>query len=149
MTEEWPGYWYSRWLFERGLATIYLIAFLAAVNQFVPLLGEHGLLPVRRFVSEVPFRASPSLFFFAPSDRAFRIAAWLGVLVSCLALSGIVQRRSALAAAAMWALLWVTLSLVRQRRPDILRVRLGIAAARSGILRDLPRRRPRRRPMHC
>ena len=54
----------------------------------------------------MPFSATPSIFFFATSDRAFRIAAWLGVLVSCLALSGIAQRSSALAAAAMWALLW-------------------------------------------
>jgi hypothetical protein len=107
MTEDASGYWYSRWLFERGLAGIYLIAFLVAVNQFVPLLGERGLLPVRRFVSEVPFGASPSLFFFAPSDRAFRIAAWVGVLVSSIALSGFLQRRSALAAAAMWGALWI------------------------------------------
>jgi len=52
----------SRVLFERTLALIYLIAFLVAANQFVPLLGEHGLLPVPRFVDAVPFSSSPSLF---------------------------------------------------------------------------------------
>ena len=41
-------YWYSRWLFERALAAIYLVAFIAAAVQFVPLLGEHGLQPVGR-----------------------------------------------------------------------------------------------------
>jgi hypothetical protein len=107
MTEELSGYWYSRWLFERGLAAIYLIAFVAAVNQFVPLLGERGLLPVRRFVAEVPFSASPSLFFFAPSDRAFRLAAWTGVIVSCVALTGILQRSGAIAAGAAWGVLWI------------------------------------------
>ena len=107
MSDSAAGYWYSRWLFERSLALLYLVAFLCAANQFVPLLGERGLLPVRRFVTDVPFSASPSLFFFAPSDRAFRIAGWIGVLVSCVALSGILQRRSALAAAAMWATLWI------------------------------------------
>jgi hypothetical protein len=107
MTEELPAYWYSRWLFERSLAVIYLIGFIVAVNQFVPLLGERGLLPVSRFVREVPFRAAPSLFFFAPTDRAFRIAAWLGVLLSCAAMSGIVQKQSALLTACVWALLWV------------------------------------------
>ena len=123
------------------------IAFLVAVNQFVPLLGERGLLPVRRFVSEVPFGASPSLFFFAPSDRAFRIAAWVGVLVSCIALSGFLQRRSALAAAAMWGALWILyLSFVNVGQ-TFYGVRLGIAPARGGILRDLPRR-PERRPRH-
>jgi hypothetical protein len=53
-----PSYWYSHVVFERGLALIYLVAFLVAVNQFVPLLGERGLLPAVRFIHEVPFRAS-------------------------------------------------------------------------------------------
>ena len=68
-------YWYSRFLFERALALAYLVAFLVAVNQFVPLLGANGLQPVTRFVSYVPFRATPSLFFAFPQDSAFRIAA--------------------------------------------------------------------------
>jgi hypothetical protein len=38
-------YQLPRFLFQRGLGLIYLIAFLFAVNQFRPLLGEHGLLP--------------------------------------------------------------------------------------------------------
>src|SRR4051812_27645751 len=107
MTQELPGYWYSRWLFERGLAAIYLIGFIVAINQFVPLLGDRGLLPVSRFVREVPFRASPSLFFLLPTDRAFRAAAWLGVVLSAVALTGIVQRRGGLATAALWAALWL------------------------------------------
>jgi hypothetical protein len=107
MTDELPAYWYSRVIFERGLALIYLIAFIAVVNQFVPLLGEHGLLPVTRFVREVPFRASPSLFFFRATDGAFRLAGWLGVLLSLLSLSGLVGHRSAISAGVVWALLWV------------------------------------------
>jgi hypothetical protein len=77
------------------------------VNQFVPLLGERGLLPVTRFVREVPFRAAPSVFYAAPSDRAFQAAAWLGIVLSCVALSGIAQRRGALPAVAVWAVLWL------------------------------------------
>ncbi|HEX5473486.1 MAG TPA: lipase maturation factor family protein [Vicinamibacterales bacterium] len=107
MPHELPAYWYSRWLFERGLALTYLIGFLVVVNQFIPLLGERGLLPVARFVRQVPFRASPSLFFFASSDNAFRIAGWAGVVLSCVALTGIAQHRSAIAAAIVWGLLWV------------------------------------------
>src|SRR4029077_4506164 len=102
-----PGYWYSRIVFERALALIYLVAFLVAVNQFVPLLGERGLLPAARFVREVPFRASPSLFYIRATDVTFRTAAWAGVLLSLLALSGLVRRRSGLAAGVVWALLWV------------------------------------------
>ncbi|HUK34534.1 MAG TPA: hypothetical protein VLV86_11515, partial [Vicinamibacterales bacterium] len=75
-------YWYSRWLFERALAAIYLVAFVAAVVQFVPLLGEHGLEPVGPWIEQVPFRASPSLFYLFPKDAAFRACAWLGVALS-------------------------------------------------------------------
>ena len=101
------GYWYSRFLLERALALIYLVAFLAAANQFVPLLGEHGLTPVGPFVQAVPFRASPSLFYFAPHDTAFRAAAWIGVAVSCLLLVGYPLFRSWAPSAVAWATLWI------------------------------------------
>jgi len=107
MSDELAPYWYSRLIFERGLALIYLVAFIAVVNQFIPLLGEHGLLPVPRFVEAVPFRQSPSLFYLRATDGAFRAAGWLGVLLSILALTGVVQHRSALAAGLLWGLLWI------------------------------------------
>ncbi len=107
MTSDAAAYWYSRFVFERGLALIYLVAFLVAANQFVPLLGERGLLPAVRFTQSVPFRASPSLFFFWPSDVAFRVAAWSGVAIAGLLLLDIPQRRGAVTVAIAWALLWV------------------------------------------
>ena len=72
----------TRACLQRGLALIFLIAFLNALNQFKPLLGERGLLPVPQFVKDTPFRSSPSLFFFIPTDLAFTVCAWLGVLLS-------------------------------------------------------------------
>src|SRR6476660_4125589 len=100
------GYWYSRFVFERALALIYLVAFVCAANQFVPLVGERGLLPVSRFVRVVPFRASPSLFFFSPSDSTFRAAAWAGIALSLVALSGMAQRLGWVSAL-VWASLWL------------------------------------------
>jgi hypothetical protein len=100
------GYSVSRLLFERALALIYLIAFLCTANQFVPLLGEHGLLPVSRYVRLVPFESSPSLFYFAPTDRALRVAAWIGIIVSTGLLVGVLQRWGFIASAA-WATLWL------------------------------------------
>ena len=107
MQDELHSYWLSRFLFERGLALIYLVGFIVAVNQFVPLLGERGLQPVTRFVQAVPFRTSPSLFFLRPTDAAFRAAAWLGILLSIVALTGLLRQRSAIAAMVLWALLWL------------------------------------------
>jgi lipase maturation factor len=100
-------YWYSRWLFERALAAIYLVAFVAAAMQFVPLLGERGLEPIGPWVQQVPLRASPSLFYLFPRDAAFRVGAWLGVALSVLALSSLPQRAGAWAAAGVWAVLWL------------------------------------------
>ena len=107
MTDGLTSYWYSRLLFERGLALIYLVAFLVAANQFVPLLGERGLEPVPEFVRSVPFRTSPSLFYLMPRDVAFRAVAWIGVVLSLLAVAGIPQRIGMAASAAVWFALWV------------------------------------------
>ena len=100
-------FWLTRLVLQRALAAILLLAFLNAANQFKPLLGDHGLLPVRLFTKSVPFRESPSLFFFAANDTAFSIAAWLGVALACLALAGIADRYSTWLSMAVWAALWV------------------------------------------
>ena len=107
MTTDLSGYWLSRWLFERCLAVIFLIAFVVTLNQFVPLVGERGLLPAVRMVREVPLRYVPGIFYWFPADRAFRVCAWIGVVLSLVALSGIAQRAGALPAAAVWAALYV------------------------------------------
>ena len=107
MNYELPDYWYSRWLLERGLALIYLVAFLAAVNQFIPLAGERGLLPAPRFLTEVPFRDSPSIFHWLAGDRAFVACAWLGVVLSVVALVGVTSRLGAIPAAMLWGALYV------------------------------------------
>jgi Lipase maturation factor len=100
------NYWLTRLLLQRGIALVCLIAFLNAVNQFRPLLGERGLLPVPLFVKQISFRASPSLFFFAPNDAAFAVAAWLGVVLSCLALTGLTENYGAWVSVLVWAALW-------------------------------------------
>ena len=58
------GYWLARLLLQRGLGLVYLVAFLVALEQFRPLLGERGLLPVPRFLARASFRQAPSLFHF-------------------------------------------------------------------------------------
>jgi hypothetical protein len=99
--------WLSRWVFERGLALTYLIAFAVVLNQFRPLLGEHGLLPVRGLVAKVPFRRSPSLFHWRCSDRLVAVVGWTGVAVAIALLLEVPQRAAAPLAIACWALLWV------------------------------------------
>jgi Lipase maturation factor len=101
------NYWLARTVFQRGIALIYLIAFINVLNEFKPLLGEHGLLPVTAWVKDVPFRASPSLFYLAPKDFIFTAAAWIGVALSCVVLTGLADRYSWWFSALVWALLWL------------------------------------------
>lgn len=101
------GFWLTRVFFLRGLAAIYLIAFLVTANQFRPLLGERGLLPVARFLERSSPRRSPSLFWLAYSDRLAAALAWSGVGLSALALLGVPGRLGTAASVIVWALLWV------------------------------------------
>jgi hypothetical protein len=99
--------WLSRWLFERALAAIYLIAFLVAATQFPALLGERGLLPVPRFVAAVPFRRAPSLFHVHYSDRFLTVVAWIGIVLAALLLLGIPQAGPVWLPILAWLALWV------------------------------------------
>jgi len=100
-------YWITRLVFQRGLALVYLIAFLAVLHQFKPLLGERGLLPVPEFVKSVSFWNAPSIFHWFPKDIAFTFFGYLGVALALFALSGYSERFGNGVSAAVWALLWV------------------------------------------
>src|SRR5262249_30431051 len=101
-----PDYWLGRLLFLRTLAGIYLIAFLVALQQFRPLLGDNGLLPIVPFVRAVPFRRAPSLFYWRQSDAFAATLAAIGALLALAALAGLADVVPAWAALAIWLALW-------------------------------------------
>jgi len=101
-----PDYWLSRFVFLRVLALVYLVAFLVAVNQFRPLLGERGLLPAPDFLRSVSFRAAPSIFHLRYSDRLALGVAWTGVAFSLGALSTLADRLPLPATIGVWFVLW-------------------------------------------
>jgi hypothetical protein len=100
------GLWCARLLLQRGLAALYLLAFVSALNQFRALLGERGLLPAPRFLARVPFRTAPSLFYLGYSDRRFALLAWSGVALSLVALSGLAEMGPFWLTLALWLALW-------------------------------------------
>jgi len=94
-----PGpedYWLVIFLFQRALAVIYLAAFLVAANQFRPLAGEDGLLPIGVYVEAASFSERPpqwapyhlrldwQLWFAAMRPRPTRRQRWLFVLLEAL-----------------------------------------------------------------
>lgn len=89
------------------MAAIYFVAFLTVVRQFKPLLGEHGLLPVPAYLKHVRFRDAPSLFFWNYSDDVLDLVAWIGLIVSVCALSGLTELGEVWVSVAVWLLLWI------------------------------------------
>jgi len=101
-----PEYWLARQILQRGVAVIYLIAFIAAARQFRALIGEHGMLPVPRFVARVSFRTAPSIFHLHYSDRFFSVVCWFGAALSAAIVGGVTDLAPLWAAMVMWSVVW-------------------------------------------
>ena len=104
-----PSYWLTRFMILRLLGVIYAIAFLVAINQVLPLIGSHGLLPVNLYIRSIhqwlggtgaSFLRLPSLFWFWHSDTALLTVSWIGFILSCLVAAGYAN-------AIIMTLLWV------------------------------------------
>ncbi|MFI2102418.1 lipase maturation factor family protein [Isoptericola sp. NPDC019693] len=81
----------AREVLQRGTGALLCLAFLQALGQFRPLLGDHGLLPVRRFTAQVRFRDAPSLFHLYYSDRLLVVVGVLGTAGGAAVLVGLPQ----------------------------------------------------------
>lgn len=102
-----PDYSLARLVIERGLALIYLVAFVVALRQFPALCGERGLEPAPRFLVGARFLDAPSLFHWGYTDRRLRIVSWLGVAVSALLVVGLPQQAALPVTMLNWFTLWV------------------------------------------
>ena len=104
-----PDYTIARFVIERGLALIYLIAFLVAANQFPALSGERGLQPATRFLARTRFRtyAEPlPLGLLGPAAAASSRGPAI-VAVSLLLVIGLPQRAPLPVTMLAWLALWV------------------------------------------
>ncbi len=99
--------WITRLLLQRGIAAVYLIAFVAVLRQFKPLLGERGLLPVPAFLKRVSFRKAPSIFCWKYSDHGLDLVAWTGLVVAACAVCGFTEAGPVWVSVGAWLLLWV------------------------------------------
>ncbi|SDR34752.1 lipase maturation factor family protein [Natronobacterium texcoconense] len=104
-------FWLVRFLFQRGLAILYLLAFLVAAFQFRALAGEDGLLPLEWYAEGASFRERPSLFYVYPDDRVVGLAAWSGVVLSAMAVLAVPywlpDAYATPASMVLWATLWL------------------------------------------
>src|SRR3954451_3059390 len=101
-----PGAWMGRWVFTRGIALVYLIAFVAALRQGPALIGASGLTPVPRYLRFADWRRAPSLFHLHWSDRFFAGCGWVGIVLSAAALVGLADRLPIAGWLVLWLVLW-------------------------------------------
>lgn len=114
------SYRLTRRMLLRALGGVYLVAFVVAVVQLVPLIGSVGLTPIEPFLEQVAAaqggrRAAawqlPSLFWFDHSDAALSAVAIVGAIVSLLVVLGL---ENALAFLLLWVL-YLSIANVGQR----------------------------------
>ncbi|MGO2539735.1 MAG: lipase maturation factor family protein [Specibacter sp.] len=98
----------ARFVLQRGIAAVYVVAFASSALQFPALLGERGLLPVPRYLGRVARTPGPTLFRRHYSDALLRTVAWTGAALGAAVVLGLPQRGPAwlpmLAFLAMWLL---------------------------------------------
>jgi len=92
------SYWLTRFLMLRLLGFVYLIAFLIAAHQLVPLVGADGLTPANQYLNHVRdasggsswsgFINLPSLFWIGCSDNGMVAISWIGFALSFVVLAG-------------------------------------------------------------
>ncbi|OBK73739.1 lipase maturation factor family protein [Mycobacterium sp. 1274761.0] len=102
-----PEWWWGRLVLERGVAAIYVVAFVCAARQFRGLIGDRGMLPVREYLTRRSFRTAPSLFHLHYSDTAFAAVSWVGAAVSVAMVVGLADAVSTWVAMLLWLLLWL------------------------------------------
>lgn len=90
-------YRFTRCIFVRCVAAIYLLAFVSAGTQMLGLYGQGGILPIKNVVESSAQGAPPSLlfvnyptvFWFNTSDSFIGLVPTVGATTSLLALLGV------------------------------------------------------------
>ena len=96
----------AREVLQRGVGALLCLAFLQALGQFRPLLGDRGLLPVRRFTARARFRDAPSLFHVHYSDRLLVVVGALGAAGGAAVVVGLPQTGPWWVTTAVLLVLW-------------------------------------------
>lgn len=89
---------FAREVLQRGIAALYLVAFVSTLNQFRALLGDNGLLPAPVLLDWIGEKRErrrmlhPTLFVrIRYSDRRLALLCGAGIVVSALLVIGVPQ----------------------------------------------------------
>ncbi len=89
---------FAREVLQRGIAALYVVAFVSSLNQFRPLLGERGLLPAPELLAWASSSKArgrmlrPTLFRrIRYTDRRLVALCWAGIVIAATVVVGIPQ----------------------------------------------------------
>jgi len=103
-------YTIAREIILRGVAAVFVLAFLSTLNQFPALLGERGLLPAHEHLARPRARRGPSLFhtrLFPYSDRLLRVMCLIGMLLGASVVIGLPQQGPGWTTIPVFLVMWV------------------------------------------
>ena len=82
----------ARFILQRGVAALFLVAFLSSLNQFPALLGERGLLPAPALLRHPAHLRGPTLFRWVRyTDARLRLVCGAGMLIAASLVAGLPQ----------------------------------------------------------
>src|SRR3990172_7605097 len=103
-----PGFELSRWIFLRGMAAVYFIAFASLSTQILALVGSDGISPATMFLEAVYSKIGaggtlyyPTLAWWNSGDATLTGMCTVGMIAAALLFVGFVPR---LSAAVAWVL---------------------------------------------
>ena len=97
LSQEGNNYRLTRFVILRFVGLVYLVGFLVAANQIIPLIGHEGLLPADSFLDRLEghfgsrsagFWQMPSIFWLNHSDAFIQSVMWVGAGLSLIVLCG-------------------------------------------------------------
>jgi hypothetical protein len=97
----------ARQVLQRGIAALFVIAFVSTAAQFPALLGEHGLLPTPRFLETGYARRQPTIFRWHYSDRMLRGVCVAGALAGASVVLGLPQLGPSWVPMLVFLVMWV------------------------------------------
>ena len=97
----------ARQVVQRGVAALAFVAFLSTLNQFRPLLGEHGLLPVPELLRRSSRLRGPTLFRWGYTDRRLIAIAVAGLVLAASVVAGLPQLGPAWVPMLVFLALWI------------------------------------------
>src|SRR5690606_28888173 len=105
---------FAREVLQRGIAALYVVAFVSSLNQFRPLLGERGLLPAPELLAWASSSKArgrmlrPTLFRrIRYTDRRLVVLCWVGIVIAGALVVGIPQLAPPWVPMVCFLLLWL------------------------------------------